>query len=379
MKKTKGFTLVELLVVIAILAILATVSVVGYTSFIDSAKNSVAQQELTQIKDYALGVDMTDGNKNGKIDADEVAIAFAESGFGGSAIWNADKSAVKYSATNGGVAYWTLASGKVETSAPGSWTDGDSITAPNGGTEGGEGGNTEPATLTLKVPTGVNTPTMSGNVLPTADVPADKTGYVFAGWSETPVTETTTAPTIYDQGTAYTGSATTLYAVYKKTVTTDQIIEFVKVTAEKADWSGEYLIVYETGNVAFDGSLTSLDATNNGKTVTISDGKISATTDLKKSTFTIAKSGNDYTVKSASGYYIGRNDNTNGLNSSEDTTYGNVISLSETNDIIIKSNNCALRYNAASDQLRFRYYKSGQTAVQLYEAVKATTTSYTTF
>lgn len=139
MKKTKGFTLVELLVVIAILAILATVSVVGYTSFIDSAKNSVAQQELTQIKDYALGVDMTDGNKNGKIDADEVAIAFAESGFGGSAIWNADKSAVKYSATNGGVAYWTLASGKVETSAPGSWTDGDSITAPNGGTEGGEG------------------------------------------------------------------------------------------------------------------------------------------------------------------------------------------------------------------------------------------------
>ena len=35
--KNKGFTLVELLVVIAILAILATVSVVGYTSFIKSA------------------------------------------------------------------------------------------------------------------------------------------------------------------------------------------------------------------------------------------------------------------------------------------------------------------------------------------------------
>ncbi|MBQ9979280.1 MAG: prepilin-type N-terminal cleavage/methylation domain-containing protein, partial [Clostridia bacterium] len=35
--KNKGFTLVELLVVIAILAILATVSVVGYTSFIESA------------------------------------------------------------------------------------------------------------------------------------------------------------------------------------------------------------------------------------------------------------------------------------------------------------------------------------------------------
>ena len=38
----KGFTLVELLVVIAILAVLATVSVVGYTSFITKANNSNA-------------------------------------------------------------------------------------------------------------------------------------------------------------------------------------------------------------------------------------------------------------------------------------------------------------------------------------------------
>ncbi len=39
-KNQKGFTLVELLVVIAILAILATVAVVGYSSFIDSAHES---------------------------------------------------------------------------------------------------------------------------------------------------------------------------------------------------------------------------------------------------------------------------------------------------------------------------------------------------
>ena len=48
--KTKGFTLVELLVVIAILAILATVSVVGYTSFIDRAEESNAQTEAHQIE-----------------------------------------------------------------------------------------------------------------------------------------------------------------------------------------------------------------------------------------------------------------------------------------------------------------------------------------
>ena len=48
--KTKGFTLVELLVVIAILAILATVSVVGYTTFIDRADQSNADVEANQIK-----------------------------------------------------------------------------------------------------------------------------------------------------------------------------------------------------------------------------------------------------------------------------------------------------------------------------------------
>ena len=56
----KGFTLVELLVVIAILAILATVSVVGYSSFIQKAKDSRAQQELTQIRSYILKADIND-------------------------------------------------------------------------------------------------------------------------------------------------------------------------------------------------------------------------------------------------------------------------------------------------------------------------------
>ena len=50
----KGFTLVELLTVIAILAVLATVSVVGYISFINRANDSIAQQELTQIRDYYI-------------------------------------------------------------------------------------------------------------------------------------------------------------------------------------------------------------------------------------------------------------------------------------------------------------------------------------
>lgn len=51
MKKNtqKGFTLVELLVVIAILAILASVAVVGYTSFIEKADKQAAATEMDQV------------------------------------------------------------------------------------------------------------------------------------------------------------------------------------------------------------------------------------------------------------------------------------------------------------------------------------------
>ena len=65
MKSTKkGFTLVELLVVIAILAILATVSVVGYTAFIEKAHQSVAMQEMTQIRNALVAEDITNKNFN---------------------------------------------------------------------------------------------------------------------------------------------------------------------------------------------------------------------------------------------------------------------------------------------------------------------------
>ena len=74
--KTKGFTLVELLVVIAILAILATVSVVGFTSYINNANASKAEQELSQLRTYALAYDLADATgtdaKDGKVSLEEV-------------------------------------------------------------------------------------------------------------------------------------------------------------------------------------------------------------------------------------------------------------------------------------------------------------------
>ncbi|MBN3491226.1 type II secretion system protein [Acholeplasma equirhinis] len=52
-RSKKGFTLVELIVVIAIVAILSTVAVVSYTTFLESARNSKAQQEYSQLETVA--------------------------------------------------------------------------------------------------------------------------------------------------------------------------------------------------------------------------------------------------------------------------------------------------------------------------------------
>lgn len=148
---------------------------------------------------------------------------------------------------------------------------------------------------------------------------------------------------------------------------------YVKVTSAPSDWSGTYLIVYEGTKIAFDGSLSSLDASGNSKSVTINNSQIEATDAMNAISFTIAKNGNNYTIKSKSGKYIGNNSNSNSLTASA-SALNNTITFVNANDITIKSSGGAyLRYNAntGSGNLRFRYYKSSsytsQKAIQLYK------------
>lgn len=145
---------------------------------------------------------------------------------------------------------------------------------------------------------------------------------------------------------------------------------YVKVTSVPTDWSGDYLIVNEENKVCFDGSQTSLDQAKKAKSVTIQDGKIASSDEIDGCKFTIAKSGTNYTVKSASGKYIGQSSNANGLKF--DKEYSNSISFNASDSSVnIVSGGAYLRYNAASDQLRFRYYKSSsytnQKAIHLYK------------
>ena len=156
---------------------------------------------------------------------------------------------------------------------------------------------------------------------------------------------------------------------------------FEKVTSTDDIVSGDYLIVYEGGGVAFDGGLEMLDATSNTIDVIISEGRIEADADTKAAAFTIDAS--EGTIKSKSGLYIGRTADSNGMDASEETEYTNTLSIdNEYNANIVGSGGAYLRYNSASNQNRFRYYKSSsytlQQAIQLYHLPSGSTEVATT-
>jgi len=147
---------------------------------------------------------------------------------------------------------------------------------------------------------------------------------------------------------------------------------YEKVTSTEEITDGDYLIVYEGGNLAFDGSLTTLDAANNAIEVSIFGNNIESNATTDASAFTIAAKTGGYSIKSASGYYIGNTSDANQLKTSPNDDYINLISITDGNaDIVCSSSH--LRYNSASNQNRFRYYKSSsytnQQAIQLYKKI----------
>ena len=53
-KSEKGFSLIELLVVVAIIGVLAAVGVVGYQGYIDSTKKSVTENNAKAVHQWLL-------------------------------------------------------------------------------------------------------------------------------------------------------------------------------------------------------------------------------------------------------------------------------------------------------------------------------------
>ena len=62
----KGFTLVELVIVIAVIAILASVLIPTFGGIIDKANQSAAQQNAANIYREVYALDLADGELDGK-------------------------------------------------------------------------------------------------------------------------------------------------------------------------------------------------------------------------------------------------------------------------------------------------------------------------
>lgn len=171
-----------------------------------------------------------------------------------------------------------------------------------------------------------------------------------------------------------TGSTTT-YATSPENSTVSTVY-YTRVNSTSDLTPGTYLIVCENNNVALNGGLSVLDVASNTVAVTIIGNQIEASSAMDDASFTLAQSGSNWTIKSKSGYYIGRTASSNGLNSSQTIQYTNVISITSGNATIQGNTTQGttvtryLKYYYAGNSPRFRYYGTTATSVaniQLYK------------
>lgn len=136
---------------------------------------------------------------------------------------------------------------------------------------------------------------------------------------------------------------------------------YVKVTSASDLTDGAYLIVYEEGALAFNGGLSSLDATKNTIAVEINDAEILSTETVDAARFVITKDEDYYFIQAGNGSYIGRSTNSNGMDISN-IGLANSITITDEDALIATAAKMHLRYNKTSGQERFRYFKDNATS-----------------
>lgn len=191
-------------------------------------------------------------------------------------------------------------------------------------------------------------------------------GYNFTSWNVTgaSVVDASSASTSFEMGS----SPVSVSATFTQIGSTTHY--YVKVTSATSITDGDYLIVYESGNVAFNGGLSSFDAIGNTIEVNITSNGIEATSAVNAAKFTINSMSGGYSIMGASGKYITVNSYSNGLATSASAAANGISFDANGNALITVSTSggtMTLKYNSASNQTRFRYYKSGQQNIQLYK------------
>ena len=212
--------------------------------------------------------------------------------------------------------------------------------------------------------------------------------FTFVGWVKEELNNSTVEPTKFVNSYSFESEAevVTFYAAYSYSEGESAPDAYNKVTEEPSDWSGTYLIVYEAGNVAFNGGLpdTTFDKASNKISVTINNNSIAASATVNSAVFVIEKVTGGYSIKSKSGYYIGNTKNDdNQVELDATNPYVLTITLGDNGTVDIVCGETHLRYNATSGQERFRFFKgtsySSMKAVSLYKFVAGSgSTIYTT-
>ena len=152
---------------------------------------------------------------------------------------------------------------------------------------------------------------------------------------------------------------------------------YVKVSSAPTNWEGEYLLVFEkNADTAF--CWTGLDAVNCYEEAAITNGTITATPSVSITVSAMESGG--YSIKvnggTNNGQYIYSQNNQNSLKF-DTNPVSNTLDYSD-DCVMMTSNTCVMRFNNASNQKRFRYYKStsyaNQQPVQLYKKTGGSTT-----
>ncbi len=151
------------------------------------------------------------------------------------------------------------------------------------------------------------------------------------------------------------------------TVEENTSIGYQKITSLDDLEDGKYLIVYEDEAVALNGALTKLDSSNNTVPVSINGTEIAANDALEAASFTYSSKNGSFL--GTGGKYVGHTSSSNDIADSNEPL-SNDISFQNGN-VVVSSGNYSLRFNSSSGQHRFRYYKSGQQAIQLYKDMHA--------
>ncbi len=222
----------------------------------------------------------------------------------------------------------------------------------------------------------------AGETIALPQSPEAPDGYTFLGWSISELDHSTAPSTYYPANSQYTVEKDqqfyALYSYEAETAVTDG--SFVKLTQAPEDWSGEYLLVYDSYSYVFNGSLTNPNSNSNCRVVTISHDTVSHSAG-NAYRVTISPNSKGYSLRMASGLYLGNTSGYTGLAYSAADSYGNSLSMNSDGSVNIASDSGAI-LGFQTSLRKFQFFSTSSTsrrAISLYRKItSAVTTLYTT-